>query len=229
MNFVGLLSLSGYNIRKSQRDYWSIDPDLVCNSFQETMSRNRFDKIKSVFHVADNSFLEQDSRMAEVKPLYDLLNTKIVQFGIVHESLSVDESMVPLGRHSCKQFMRAKPIRFTFKLQVLASSAGMPYHLHIYEGKPIEKTEDTFGPWVVKKALAVCSNPQVYSVFFDNFFSSYKLLMQLGEIGFRAAGTMQNDKIQNCSLVLINDMKKKDRGINDHKIPSVARKKPAAG
>ena len=116
MNFVGLLSLSGYNIRKSQRDYWSIDPDLVCNSFQETMSRNRFDKIKSVFHVADNSFLEQDSRMAEVKPLYDLLNTKIVQFGIVHESLSIDESMVPLGRHSCKQFMRAKPIRFTFKL-----------------------------------------------------------------------------------------------------------------
>ena len=67
------------------------------------MSRNRFDKIKSVFRVTDNSFLEKDSRMAKVKQLYYLLNTKIVQFGIVHESLSVDESMVPyFGRHSCK-------------------------------------------------------------------------------------------------------------------------------
>ena len=90
MNFVGLLFLSGYNIRKSQRDNWSIHADLACNSFRETMSRNRFDKVKFVFHVADNSFLEKDSRIAKAKPLYDPLNTKIVQSGIVHESLSVD-------------------------------------------------------------------------------------------------------------------------------------------
>ena len=151
-------------------------------------------------------------------PLYDLLNTKIVQFGIVHESLSVDEEMVPyFGRHSCKQFIKAKPIRFGFKLRVLASSTGMSYHLHIYEGNTIEKTEDTLGSRVVKRALAVCNNPQDHSVFFANYFSSYKLLMQLGEMGFRATGTIRNDRIENCPLVPINDTKKKDRGVNDHR------------
>ena len=84
--------------------------------------------------------------MARVKPIYNLLNTKIVQLGNVHESLSVDESMVPYFRcHSYKQFIKVKLIRFGFKLWVLASLTGMPCHLHIYEGKPIEKTEDTLG------------------------------------------------------------------------------------
>ena len=49
INFIGLIFLSGYNIRKSTRDYWSVDPDLGCSSFRETMSRNRFKEIKSCF------------------------------------------------------------------------------------------------------------------------------------------------------------------------------------
>ena len=95
INFIGLIFLSGYNFRKSTRDYWSVDPGLGCSSFRETMIRNRFEEIKSVFHVADNAFLEQDSRMSKVKPIYDMINEKIAQFSILHESLSVDESMVP--------------------------------------------------------------------------------------------------------------------------------------
>ena len=169
------------------------------------MTQNRFDEIKSVFPVADNNFLEQDSRMTKVKPLYDLLNTKIVEFGIVHESLSVDDSMVPyFGCHSGKQFIKAKSICFGFKLWVLASSTGMSYHLHIYDGKLIEKTEDTLGSQVLKRALAVCNSCQDHWV-----------LIQLGEMGFWATGTMRNDRIENCPLVSINNTKKKDRGVND--------------
>ena len=133
INFIGLIFLSGYNLRKSTWDYWTIDPDLRCSSFRETMSRNRFEEIKSVFHVADNDFLEQDSRMSKVKLIYDMINEKIAQFGILHVSLSVDESMVPyFGRHSCKQFIKSK-------LWVLASSTGISYNLHIYERKPLIK------------------------------------------------------------------------------------------
>ena len=100
-NFIGLIFLSGYNIRLAERDYWSVDPDLRCDTFCETMSRNRFFKIQSL----------SESRMAKVEPLYDLLNEKIQQFGITHEDLGIDESMVPYyGRHSCKQFIRAKLI-----------------------------------------------------------------------------------------------------------------------
>ena len=74
------------------------------------MSRNQFFEIKLFLHAADNQPLSE-SRMAKVEPLYDLLNKKIQQFGIAHEDLSIDESMVPYyGRHSCKQFIRAKLI-----------------------------------------------------------------------------------------------------------------------
>ena len=53
----------------------------------------------------------KDSHMAKVAPLYDLLNEKLQSFGVVHEDLSTDESMVSyFGRHSCKQFIWAKPI-----------------------------------------------------------------------------------------------------------------------
>ena len=75
-----------------------------------------------------------EPRMAKVEPLYDLLNEKIQQFGIAHEDLSIDELMVPYyGRHSCKQFIRAKPIRFRYKLWVLASATGVPYKIEIYQ------------------------------------------------------------------------------------------------
>ena len=46
MQFIGLIFLSGYNILLSERDYWSTDPDLRCDAFCSTMSRNRFLKLK---------------------------------------------------------------------------------------------------------------------------------------------------------------------------------------
>ena len=218
INFTGFIFLSSYNIRKIARDYWSVDPHLGCSSFRKTMSRNRFEEIKSVFHVADNDFLEQDSRMSKVKLIYDMINEKIAQFGILHVSLSVDESMVPyFGRHSCKQFIKLKPIRFGFKHCVLASSTDMPYNLHIYEGKPADQNEDSLGSRVVKTALAVCEKPEDPALFFDNFFSSYKFLKELGQKSFRETGTMCNDRINHCPLVPISDMKKMERGVHDHR------------
>ena len=111
-NFIGLIFLSGYNIRLAEQDYWSVEPDFRCDTFCETMSRNRFFEIKPFLHAADNRSLSE-SRMTKVDQLYDLPNKKIQQFGIAHEDLSINESMGPYyGRHSSKQFIRAKSIRF---------------------------------------------------------------------------------------------------------------------
>ena len=134
-----------------------------------------------------------------------------MQFRILHESLSVDQSMVPyFGRHSCKQFIKSK-------LWVLASSTGMSYNLHIYEGKPADQNEDSLGSRVVKRALAVCEKPEDHALFFDNFFSSYELLKELGQMGFRATGTMHNNRIEHCPLVPISGMKKMETGGHDHR------------
>ena len=39
-NFIGLIFLSGYNIRLAEQDYWSVDLDLRCDRFCKTMSRS---------------------------------------------------------------------------------------------------------------------------------------------------------------------------------------------
>ena len=99
MQFIGLIFLA-YNIGFSERDYRSTDPDLRSDTFCTTMSRNRFFEIKAVLHAANNQCLS-DSRMAKVKPLYDNLNEKLRRFDVIHEDLSIDESMVPYyGHHS---------------------------------------------------------------------------------------------------------------------------------
>ena len=172
LNFLGLIFLSGNNIRLLEKDYWSIDPDLRCGAFPETMTRNRFFRLKSFLHTADDHSL-RDSRMAKVEPLYNVLSQKFQAYGNSHEDLSIDESMVPYyGCHSCKQFICAKPIRFGYKLWVLASPTGLPYNVETNAGKSANDTGEPLGTRVVKNALEVCERPSNHSVYFDNFFSS---------------------------------------------------------
>ena len=90
-----------------------------------------------MFHLVDNRELENNlNKMAKVAPIYDTLNSALVQYGIFHKFLSVDESMVPYyGRHSCKMFIRGKPIRFGYKIWCLCGENDYSYHLSIYTGK----------------------------------------------------------------------------------------------
>ena len=150
--------------------------------------------------------------MAKVKLLYDILNEKLRRFGVVYDNLSIDESMVPYyGCHSCKKFIRGKQIRFVYKLRVLASSTGLPYHVEIYKGKYPNAEDIPLGERVVKIALEICDNPVNHNVFFDNFFSSYKLLLDLDAKGFGATSTMRNNRIEKCPLAEVSDMKKRER------------------
>ena len=44
--------------------------------------------------------------------------------------------MVPyFGCHSCKQFIRGKPIRFGYKKWMLVSNTGLPYRVAVYQGR----------------------------------------------------------------------------------------------
>ena len=94
--------------------------------------------------------------MAKVRALHDVLNSKLAQFSVVHEELSIGEFMVTAyGCHLCKQFIHAKQIRFEDKLQVIASSAGFPYSIEIYEGRSANSTDKPSGTRV---AASFCQN-----------------------------------------------------------------------
>lgn len=73
-------------------------------------------------YVIDNSNLAKTDRFVKVTPLNDIMNTKFMQFGVFAHKLSIDEQMIPYyGRHSCKMYIRGKPICFGFKYWDLCS------------------------------------------------------------------------------------------------------------
>ncbi|KRZ65504.1 PiggyBac transposable element-derived protein 3 [Trichinella papuae] len=135
-NFLGLLLLSGYHCLPEARHYWSTQPDLAVDAASRTMSRDRFHQLKRFLHLADNQNLSAGDKMSKISPLYQMLNDRLVQYGVFHESLSIDESMVPYyGRHSAKMFIRGKPIHVGYKIWMLCGTDGYPYQLNIYQGK----------------------------------------------------------------------------------------------
>lgn len=106
-DFFAIIMISSYNLRPQFHLYWSNDEDISCPLIKGIMSRNRFVSIKSNIHVCDNQHLEGSDKWSKLRPLIDLVNEKLIQFGVFTKHLSIDEQMVPyFGRHSCKMFIR---------------------------------------------------------------------------------------------------------------------------
>ena len=77
--------------------------------------------------------------------------------------------------HSARQFIKNKLIRFGYKLWMLCGSNGFPYKFEIYCGK--DETRNTpLGSHVINTMLEPVENDNFHVVFFDNFFTSHKIL-----------------------------------------------------
>ena len=117
---LAILMISGYVQLPSRRMFWENTDDVHNPAVSSIMSVNRFEEILRYLHFADNKNLAAGDKMAKVRPLYSMLNERFLLFWPPEQELDVDESMIPYyGKHSAKQFIRGKPIRFGFKLWCL--------------------------------------------------------------------------------------------------------------
>ncbi|KAI8115820.1 PiggyBac transposable element-derived protein 3 [Lucilia cuprina] len=163
-------------------DSWSDEEaelDKICiippNKANENTDKENFD---------DDLILHGD-----IRPLYEIINKKFMQFGIWEDDLSVDEQMVPyFGRHSCKMFIRGKPIRFGYKLWCLCSANG-----YLYDCIPLHTD-------VVLRLLENIEFADRHTVYFDNFFTSYYLMCLQTEIRLCATGTVRANRIRGAVL-----------------------------
>lgn len=217
--FLGFLIFSGYHELPTERAYWSLDEDLGVPVVTNCMSRNRYLDIKRNLHFVDNSLISSNDKMYKVRPLLDLIQRNSCQWGVFHQSLSVDESMIKyFGRHSAKQFIRGKPVRFGYRNWAASSSDGYCYSFDVYCGKSTETSADPLGARVVKSLLAKMPIvPTEHVVFFDNFFTNYQLLHDLRLLGYRATGTLRENRTKKCPLTNVKDMKKKPRAAYDYR------------
>ena len=197
--FLGLILISGYHTLPGEKDYWSTKPSLSVLIFSRVMSRNRFQEIKRYFHLADNENLTE-SKTAKVDSIYDELLKNCQQFGIFDKLLSIDESMVPYrGHFSIKQYIRNKPLRFGYKFWFLCGADGYPYNFELCKSKD-DGRKEPLGTSVVKSMSSVIGSDKCknHILCFDNFFTSYSLLVDLAGKNLRAIGTVRSNRTESC-------------------------------
>lgn len=69
----------------------------------------------SNIHFANNKSQDSKEKFAKVRPMLDHVNSACLANFQPEQVLSVDESMVPyFGRHSAKQYIHRKPIKFGY-------------------------------------------------------------------------------------------------------------------
>lgn len=218
--FIGILYITGYNTRPDIQNYWAANPTLECPLIRATMPRDRFLRLKRYLHVCDNRQLDKNDKFAKVTPLNDLMNEKFMQFGLFTHNLSIDEQMIAYyGRHSCKMFIKGKPIRFGFKYWALCSAEGYLYSFMPYGGAkavpdPVY-AEYGLGETVVLKLLSKLENPLQHCVAFDNFFTSHQLVSRLSQMNYFCTGTIRDNRTKSAPLMDVRTMKKKERGSLD--------------
>ena len=129
--FVGFLIFSGYHKLPREDMYWENAEDCSIKIVTGAMSRQMYRDIKRNLHLVDNSTLTDGDKLYKERSYIDLRNRKFCKFGVFAHNLSIDEQMIPyFVRHSCKMFMKGKPVRFGFKAWCLCSSDGFPLQCH---------------------------------------------------------------------------------------------------
>ena len=228
--FLGIWIYMGVVKLKSMRDYWAADTRVP--QVAEIMSFNRFQKIKSTFHVYDKTkvdCLDPTDRFRKVADFLNSIRMKCKQLD-QEDILSVDESMVPykgVFAGTLRQFIKTKPHRFGFKFFNLCGTSGMVYDFLPYAGQATkynltpeeQRLKLGVGADTVLTLVKSIESPENAQVYFDNYFTGIPLIRILkNNYSIVAAGTIRANRTDGCPLKSDKDLQKLGRGSYDIKV-----------
>lgn len=201
----------------SVRSFWS---KYGFSQIMQTMTVNRFEKLRSVIHFNDNSEHKpvghpNHDRLHKIRPMIEHLNAQFTSIAPYEQRLSLDEQMCATKvAHFMKQYLPNKPHKWGFKLFVLCSLSGYAYNFEIYSGKHDydnlqgEPDLGAVGNTVIRLCRSVPRNIN-HIIYFDNFYTSIPLLYYLKKQGIYALGTIQRNRLgKNCKLPAQKDFMK---------------------
>ena len=118
--------------------------------------------------------------------------------------------MIPYyGKHPTKPVISGKPIRWGYKGWVAASPLGYAFAIDFYQGKHRPEIRidyiNQFGlggevALDFLKNLETLYGGRRFSLYFDNFFTSIKLLEHIQERGHGATETVRCNCLEKCPL-----------------------------
>ena len=98
----------------------------------------------------------------------------------------------------------------------------MAYDFEFYQGKGTGVSEDHkdlgLGGSIVMRLVENLPERENFKVYFDNFFTSIPLLIQLKEKGFHALGVLKTNRMSGAILKSKGDMKRQGRGAMDSRV-----------
>jgi hypothetical protein len=154
--------------------------------------------------LRQSQFIPPNDKFSKIHPLVVRLNERFMN------KVCVDEAMIAYyGPHGCKQMIRNKSIRFGFKAWCLNDKHGYFLQHDLYQGKdnnPDAQSDLGKGGEVVMKEVSILKSfiqPHCCKVYFDNYFTSAKLLKWLSDFGFGGTGNLRkNRKGKDASMKL---------------------------
>lgn len=213
--FIGLHLATGVIKLPRIKMYWSKTFGIAL--FQNSMTKNRFFKIRNYLHLVNNLELnmENTDKFKKVRPLLDSVLARC-QALTKEKRVCIDEQMIPFkGHHSARQFNPKKPVRWGLKVFLLCGESGLVYDFIIYQGKstglnPSNLSDYGLGPSVV---LHLAENISPGSeLYIDNWFVTYHLIQALKLKKIFAAGTAQVGRFSNPPFMPLAEMQAKGRG-----------------
>jgi DNA excision repair protein ERCC-6 len=199
---MAVMFLTGYLTPSNRMLFWENRPDTVNMFVRRAISRNLFQIIKFTYFT-DRVIPDPADRFWKVRSLFPHLNQTAKKFEQHPAAVSVDERMVKyFGPHPLKQFMRGKPVRFGYKVWILASPQGELLAVQPYAGAStnIEDFGPGQGPNVVMGLVQQYGLLPGAKVYVDNLFTSLDLLDHMGDMRLGVTGTFRQNRIVGIPL-----------------------------
>ena len=201
--FLGCLILLSIHKVRNHRKAWSATKAQYLSKLHDLMTCQRFELIGCFLHVVTPE--EEDAlatnRLKKLQPYLEHIKSNSLTYYQPLQHLSVDERMVKSKcRSHMVQYMRNKPVRWGFKLWVVADTSGYTIDFNIYTGK-----EESTDHGLTSKVVMDLLEPfwfQGYEVYTDNFYSSPSLFQALLALEIRATGTLRTNRIGVPSAVV---------------------------
>ncbi|XP_029299578.1 piggyBac transposable element-derived protein 4-like [Cottoperca gobio] len=205
-SFMAMLIYMGLLKCSRLTDYWR-GGNLYSLPFpKEVMSGRKFLMITHALHLSSPAMDEANDkkkgtaaydRLGRIKPLYNEMRESCRRNFHPDQDISIDERMLSSkARTGLKKYMKNKPVKWGYKLFVLADSKnGYTWDFFVYEGR----THGNSGMGLSYESVMELVNTRLlgtgYKLYVDHFYTSPALFKDLLQKKIWACGTIHSNRI----------------------------------